>query len=275
MAAWGSRVLVLALVAMVGTGLSGPARVEAGPTPAHKCAAAKFKAAGKKEACLANEGAKGALGKAPDYAKCEDAFLAAFASAEAKAGAGVCPTEGDAAAVEALIDGCFADLQAALAGTAPASCEPFPAPSFTDNGDGTITDDNTGLMWAAKDDAGGIHDNDQTYTWANAVAIHIATLNTVPCFAGHCDWRLPDVRELQSIVSYQVAFPAAPAAFNTDCVASCTLPACSCTSQGNHWSSTSFAADGAFAWVVNFTAGVVTTDGKGAQARVRAVRGGS
>jgi hypothetical protein len=175
MGTWGSRGLVVAVIAIVAAGLIGTAPAVAGPTKAEKCAAAKFKAAGKKEACLANEAAKEAQGKAPRYAKCEDAFLAAFARAEEKAGAGVCPTEGDAAAVGTLIDGCFADLQAALGGAPPATCGAFPATgqtqcydgsnaptdcadvttsqdgkvragaalSYTDNGDGTITDHNT------------------------------------------------------------------------------------------------------------------------------------
>jgi len=37
--------------------------------------------------------------------------------------------------------------------------------SYTDNGDGTITDNNTRLMWEKKDDSGGIHDQDNGYTW--------------------------------------------------------------------------------------------------------------
>ncbi len=40
--------------------------------------------------------------------------------------------------------------------------------SYTDNGDGTITDNNTGLMWEKKSDDGSIHDKDTTYTWDNA-----------------------------------------------------------------------------------------------------------
>ena len=35
----------------------------------------------------------------------------------------------------------------------------------------------------------------------------LATLNTPPCFAGHCDWRIPNVRELQSIVDYEILYP--------------------------------------------------------------------
>lgn len=41
--------------------------------------------------------------------------------------------------------------------------------SYTDNGDGTITDNNTKLMWEKKDDSGGVHDKDNTYTFAAAL----------------------------------------------------------------------------------------------------------
>ena len=41
--------------------------------------------------------------------------------------------------------------------------------SFTDNGDGTITDNTTGLMWEKKSDDGSIHDKDNTYTWGHDV----------------------------------------------------------------------------------------------------------
>jgi hypothetical protein len=37
---------------------------------------------------------------------------------------------------------------------------------FTDNGDGTITDTQTGLMWEKKDQAGGLHDVSGSYCWA-------------------------------------------------------------------------------------------------------------
>ncbi|MCY3024485.1 MAG: DUF1566 domain-containing protein [Planctomycetota bacterium] len=61
---------------------------------------------------------------------------------------------------------------------------------FHDNGDGTVTDSATGLMWQ-KDDSG------KGMNWEQALA-HAANLK----LAGHSDWRLPNAKELQSIVDY-------------------------------------------------------------------------
>jgi hypothetical protein len=61
---------------------------------------------------------------------------------------------------------------------------------FTDNGDGTITDKATGLMWMQNDS--GSH-----MLWENALS---NAENFT--YAGYSDWRLPDVKELQSIVDY-------------------------------------------------------------------------
>src|SRR2546427_2511051 len=79
--------------------------------------------------------------------------------------------------------------------------------AYVDNGDGTVTDVNTGLMWEKLSNDGTVHDKDNTYTWANAFAEHVATLNDTR-FAGRDDWRLPNVRELQSIANYQDLLPA-------------------------------------------------------------------
>ena len=62
--------------------------------------------------------------------------------------------------------------------------------NFTSNGDGTITDSATGLMWQQSD-------NGTTYDWQNALSY--AENITL---AGHSDWRLPNAKELQSIVDY-------------------------------------------------------------------------
>jgi len=62
--------------------------------------------------------------------------------------------------------------------------------SFVDNGDSTITDNATGLMWIQDDSRSGMN-------WEDALSY---AENLV--YAGHSDWRLPDAKELQSIVDY-------------------------------------------------------------------------
>lgn len=142
--------------------------------------------------------------------------------------------------------------------------------SYTDNGDGTITDNNTRLMWEKKTSDDTIHDQQAMYTWADAVAVHVATLNET-AFAEYTDWRLPNIRELQSILSYEKFGPAVSPVFVMGCVAGCT--ACSCTTSSNYWTATSFAPDPKFAWFVDFSGATVNRDGKTQINRVRAVRG--
>src|SRR4029434_2147304 len=81
--------------------------------------------------------------------------------------------------------------------------------SYTDNGDGTITDNNTGLMWEKQSQDGSIHDVNNTYSWEGAFTEHVAGLNTMH-FAGHRYGRLPNVRERPSIVNYRDFFSQDP-----------------------------------------------------------------
>ncbi|MCI5146646.1 MAG: DUF1566 domain-containing protein, partial [Candidatus Electrothrix sp. AR3] len=62
--------------------------------------------------------------------------------------------------------------------------------NFVDNGDGTISDLATGLMWQQADDGLALD-------WEDALA-YAEDLQ----LAGHDDWRLPNAKELQSIVDY-------------------------------------------------------------------------
>ncbi len=62
--------------------------------------------------------------------------------------------------------------------------------SFTDNGDSTITDNATGLMWMQNDSRSAL-------IWEDALS-YAENLE----YAGYSDWRLPDAKELQSIVDY-------------------------------------------------------------------------
>lgn len=151
--------------------------------------------------------------------------------------------------------------------------------AYTDNGDGTITDGNTGLVWEKLDDndLGGVHDKDNFYTWDEAFSVKIATLNTPPCFAGHCDWRVPTVKELASLANYEVPFPGPSigASFDNACTPGCTSDACSCTNADLHWTSTSYVGSPAFAWYVYFIDGNVLANPKTSGGYVRAVRSGS
>lgn len=67
--------------------------------------------------------------------------------------------------------------------------------TYIDNGDGTITDTSTGLMWMASD-AG------YTMNWKESLS-YAENLD----FAGYTDWKLPDVKELQSLVDYSGIYP--------------------------------------------------------------------
>ena len=154
------------------------------------------------------------------------------------------------------------------------------ARGYLDNGDGTITDATTGLMWEKLSDDGSIHDKDTSYTWANAVASKVATLNA-GSFAGHNDWRLPNRFELESITMLEGANPAVSSMFNASCGANssgnpgCTVTTCSCASPNLYWSSSNVIGAAAFAQVVNFSDAVVSAFNKTFPANVRAVRGSS
>jgi Protein of unknown function (DUF1566) len=195
--------------------------------------------------------------------------------------------------------------------------------SYRDNGDGTITDNNTRLIWEKKDQAtGSLHNWNNTYPWQGTCSNNasrvcgtssdcesggactpaggaqytifqwVAQLDTPPCFARQCDWRIPNVKELQSIVDYETYLPPVDAAFNNNCTPGCTVDGanntreCSCTqstgpSQGYYWSGSTYAPSplvqppgSMLAWGVLFGDGDVLSAGKTDHDYVRAVRCG-
>jgi hypothetical protein len=173
------------------------------------------------------------------------------------------------------------------------------AQSFTDNGDGTITDNCTGLMWEKKDDSGGLHDKDNLYTWSGASAgstnvmdgtiqDFIDELNGLApgqsqpgdCFAGYCDWRAPNRNELVTLVDIETFDPSINTAFNYECGQPCVQSGglsfgCSCTASAGYWSSSTDQPFGAAAaWFVSFFNGGASSDFKDFDRQVRAVRGG-
>jgi len=119
---------------------------------------------------------------------------------------------------------------------------------FIDNGDGTVTDNCTGLMWQ-KETAPGMH------TWQQALQ-YCEGLT----FAGHDDWRLPNVRELGSIIDYSRFDPSIDPVFGAE--------------SFWYWSSSTDIHQPYDAWIVHSqTGGVGDVDKEDYNAYVRAVRG--
>jgi hypothetical protein len=146
-----------------------------------------------------------------------------------------------------------------------------------------VKDNVTGLIWENKTDDGGIHDKDNTYTWCdynsetnggnpgtcgplveNVVTdtrAFIRTLNR-DYFGGFSDWRMPTVKELQSIVDYGRWNPAINTTFFPGTVGS------------YNWSSTTYTGFTSNAWRVSFYYGDISNASKSYSHHVRAVRGG-
>jgi hypothetical protein len=135
--------------------------------------------------------------------------------------------------------------------------------SFTDNGDGTVTDNATGLIWEKLTNDATIHNVNNSYTWELAFQ-KIADLNLMR-FAGYDDWRLPNLNELLTLVDYGRFGPAINQVFNNNVN--------SFTRSSLYWSSTSFRYSPANGWYVDFKEGKVKANGKANFHYVRAVRG--
>lgn len=192
--------------------------------------------------------------------------------------------------------------------------------SFIDNGDGTIVDNITGLMWEKKEDLDDVpvdcsseagscanpHDADNRYSWTiaattfngSAASVFLEQLNdrcnndvtlacssdpdcTVPggpCgFAGHRDWRLPNITELQSLLNYETFTPTTYTAFAVGCSASCDVEdsaTCSCTVSLPYWSSTTYQGVALDCWTIDFVDGLFLNMNKSLFAHARAVRAG-
>ncbi len=149
----------------------------------------------------------------------------------------------------------------------------WPNPRFTDNSDGTVTDNLTGLIWLKDADCLGTkewEDTGPTYPALEAAN----TLNSGECGltdgSVEGDWRLPNVREMQSLVHYGCYNPALPDTLGTGCGSG---PFTGVQSYF-YWSSTTEADATAYAWVMYLDYGDVRTVAKSNTFYVWPVRGG-
>ena len=230
--------LVAAMVLAVGV-------VPAGATEA--CLARKLKEWGKLRECQAAENRKLLLAQRADPAKCQTRFDARLATLNA------------------------------LASAAKVACR------YGVNGDGTVTDYDTGLQWEQKTDDGSVHDRANEYDWSptlgrpdgTAFTTFLGTLNnetsgdgatTSGCFAGHCDWRLPSIVELRTIVDSTAPGCGSGSACIDQTVFGPTI-------AFFYWSATTEADLPVFAWGVAFGAdGSATVAIKEAPLFARAIR---
>ena len=258
----------------------------AGPTPEQKCQATKNMTAGKYAACRQSAEAKLAISnnvtKYTDaLGKCATKFASAWQKAidrATKKGVTCLDAPFTAGEFQPGIDAHAQAVAAVLAGT-----------RFQDNGDGTVTDHLTGLQWERKTGSVGMpahcldveacpdmHHVNNVYTWTVNVTVPTGTAFTNflgrlngaydgTCFAGHCDWRLPTLEDLQTILVEPHPCGTSP------CIDAIFGP----TAAFYYWSSTTYSLSPDIAWEVHFGGGLVYAYYKDRDYYVRAVRGGS
>jgi hypothetical protein len=125
----------------------------------------------------------------------------------------------------------------------------WPTLRFTDNNNGTVTDNLTGLIWLRDANYYG------TQNWANALSIANDLESDKAGLTDGSkkgDWRLPNIRELQSLVDYARSYPALPDNHHFQNV-----------QLFFYWSSTTNVDSTDFAWFVDFRDGFTDylTDG--------------
>ena len=148
----------------------------------------------------------------------------------------------------------------------PAVPASTPTAQFELHADGTVTDTTTELVWmrcalGQAWDGTTCTGTANTHAWQEALQ-EVQNLNGNGGFAGHTDWRLPNVRELGSIVEQRCWEPAINAAVFLN------------APTGWFWSSSPHAYNTGNAWVVNFDGGRVNWGGEYVDPRVRLVRAG-
>ena len=149
-----------------------------------------------------------------------------------------------------------------------------PTPRFTDNGNGTVTDHLTGLIWLKKGNCTEFYSGDPNAGGDGSRPWDAAVTSAHMLQSGYCElndgsaagaWRLPNVKELKSLIDFgQFTSPLLP----PDCPLEAT------TVPSNYWSATTSAGGPGHAWHVSFMLGYDNFYSKSTIDYVRAVRGG-
>ena len=134
---------------------------------------------------------------------------------------------------------------------APAPSSSSPIHHFTNNGNGTVTDLDTGLMWQQAEIS-------TTTNWASALAYADGL-----ALGGNTDWRVPNIKELQSINDETLASPSVSTGYFPGATAA------------KYWSSTSLHNSTNEAWYLDCQYGITTYTNKTSSLLLRCVRGGT
>jgi hypothetical protein len=146
----------------------------------------------------------------------------------------------------------------------------WPNPRFTDNGDGTVTDNLTGLIWLENANCFGQRTFDQAITDCNLLGAGYCGLTDG---SGPESWRLPNRAELLSLIDVRYWEPALPNSAGTGQWTHGD-PFTNLITNGIYWSSTTYAYDTSHAWFVGIYTGGVNSITKGNVFYVWPVRGG-
>lgn len=139
-----------------------------------------------------------------------------------------------------------------------------PSSDFEQYADGTALHKPTGLMWKRCLEGQSWDGNSSTCTGSAKTYDWPGALQTAEAsgFAGQSDWRLPNIKELQTLVEEACISPAInPQVFSE-------------TPNSNVWSGSPYAYYSNYAWFVGFDYGYAGSDGKYSNGHVRLVRGG-
>jgi hypothetical protein len=140
----------------------------------------------------------------------------------------------------------------------------MPSNRFTMNKDGTVSDTKTGLTWkkCSEGQSGANCDsgNANTYTWQGALQ-QAQRVNNNGGFAGYKNWRLPNIKELNSIVEEQCIEPS----INLDVFPNTLI-------NSRYWTSSAYSNSLNDAWRVNFSYGSSYNDNVNSNYYIRLVR---
>ncbi len=138
----------------------------------------------------------------------------------------------------------------------------WPSPRFVENDDGTVLDKLTGLMWTKDANLPG-----STKTWPQALD-YVAAMNSGSGAYNYTDWRLPNRKEMRSLIDYAKHSPSLPQGHPFINVQWDNYP------SDRYWSATTYPYDTDYAWYVSIGGGIVFYYNKSESCYVWPVRAG-